>query len=165
MRILGIAAFAGVLLLASWTEAADAPIAYSVGLPDAAKHYLDIEVRIPNPGGAAFELMMPVWSPGYYHVEDYASRVEGFTARGSGDRPLEVLQPVKNRWRIAAAGDEEVRVTYRLLANSRSVVTNYVDDKYLVLNPGATFMTRPDSLTTSHEVSVTLPRGWTIATG
>ena len=44
--------------------------------------------------------MMPIWSPGFYRVEDYASRVQSLSARTSDGKTLAVEQPQKNRWRV-----------------------------------------------------------------
>ena len=37
----------------------------------------------PRPGARAIEIMMAVWSPGFYRVEDYARRVEELSAKAS----------------------------------------------------------------------------------
>src|SRR6185295_5597185 len=97
-------------------------------------HYAEIEATIPTERRASIELMMPVWSPGFYRVEDYASRVQNLAARLPDGKALPVEQPQKNRWRIQTSGALSLLVSYRLLCNGRSVTTNWVGDELLVLN-------------------------------
>ncbi len=58
-----------------------APIVYTISAPAPATHIAVIEAVVPTEGKAAIDLMMPVWSPGFYRVEDYAGRVQEFSAR------------------------------------------------------------------------------------
>ena len=98
-----------------------------------------VEARVPTGRRASIDLMMPVWSPGYYRIEDYAARVDEVVARTARGRTLAVDKPSGNRWRIATNGEPAVVVSYRVFCNQRSVTTNYVDAEYLVLNGAPTF--------------------------
>src|SRR6187455_375322 len=75
-------------------------ISYSVRVTAPATHYAEVEATFPTEGRAAIVLMMPVWSPGFYRVEDYAAKVEDLTARSASGGPLVVGKPRPNRWRI-----------------------------------------------------------------
>ena len=113
------------------------PLVYTVRFPTPESHLAEIEVVFPADKRAAIELMMPIWSPGFYRVEDYASRVQSFSARAADSQSLAVEQPSKNRWRITTNGAARVIVTYKLLCNGRSVTTNWVGEDLLVLNGAA----------------------------
>ena len=47
----------------------------------------------PTAGRPAVEIMMPVWSPGFYRVEDYARRVEDLSAKAADGTDLKVEHP------------------------------------------------------------------------
>jgi len=141
-----------------------APLLYSVSMPAPESHYAEVEVAVPAGPGPSFEMMMPVWSPGYYRIEDYAAHVSDVRARTADGRVLEVERSQKNRWRIHGSGI--VAVSYRVFCNQRSVTTNYVGADYAVLNGAPTFMTlvgppgkRP------HEVRLSLPAAWQAMSG
>src|SRR6187549_2063526 len=85
-------------------------ISYSVTVTSPATHYAEIEATFPTEGRAAIVLMMPVWSPGFYRVEDYAAKVEDLTARSASGGPLAVGKPRPNRWRIQTEGAASVVV-------------------------------------------------------
>lgn len=142
---------------------AQAPIRYTVRFPDPAAHLAEVEARIPTDASPQVELMMPVWSPGYYVEEDYADRILDLGARTPEGRPLTVVKTRKNRWRVATAGANTLVVSYRLRCEQRSVTTNWVDAEYAVLNGPATYLTRLDGLHRPHDLQVELPAHWKAA--
>ncbi len=123
------------------------------------KHIAEIEARIPS-SGAALDLMMPTWTPGFYRVEDYAARVQSLVAKTPDGATLDVTKPAPNRWRVAANGSPAVLLTYRLLCQGRSVTSNWVDANLGVINGGATFITVADRTPRPHEVRLELPSTW-----
>jgi predicted metalloprotease with PDZ domain len=136
------------------------PLVHTIKFPAPETHYAEIEVTVPTGRRAAIEMMMPVWSPGFYRIEDYASRIQGLSVRASDGKPLQVEQPRKNRWRIQTNGASQVLVSYRLLCNGRSVTTNWVGEDLLVLNGAATFLTLVEQARRPHEVRLELPARW-----
>ena len=137
------------------------PIVYRVRVPEPETQFAEIEAVVPTGGQAAIELMMPVWSPGYYRVEDYAARVDRVTASASDGSPLTVEKSRPNRWRVASGRHPSIRVAYRVLANQRTVTTNEIQKEYGVFNGAPTFMTLVESGRRRHEVQFELPAGWT----
>jgi predicted metalloprotease with PDZ domain len=149
-----------ILFRATASPAAE-PIVYTVKVAEPATHYAEIRATYPVEGRDVIDLMMPLWSPGFYRVEDYASRVESLSARSVGDdRALVVERPFPNRWRIRTPRATTVEVTYRLLCEGRSVTTNTVSENLLVLNPAAALITVASDLKRPHEVRLELPGAW-----
>lgn len=136
------------------------PIVYTVRFPAPETHYAEVEAVIPTARRASIELMMAVWTPGFYRVEDYASRVQNLAARLPDGKALTVEQPRKNRWQIQTDGAPLVLVTYRLLCQGRSVTTNWVGEDLLVLNGAAAFPTLVERTHYPHEVRLELPAQW-----
>jgi predicted metalloprotease with PDZ domain len=136
------------------------PIQYTFRVVDAAKHIAEVEARIPTAGQAAIELMMPVWTPGYYVVEDYAGRVQDLTARSADGSPLDATKPKANRWRIQTNGTPTVILTYKLLCQGRSVTSNWVDANLGVINGGAAFITIAERARRPHDITIDLPHTW-----
>jgi predicted metalloprotease with PDZ domain len=142
------------------TAQAPEPIVYAVKFPDLDKHLAEVEATVPTGGRAAVELMMPVWSPGFYRIENYHNRIQDLTARTPDGKALQVEQPKKNRWQIQTGGAAAVVVSYRLLCTGRSVTTNWVGDEYAVLNGAATFLTLVEQARRPHDVKLELPAKW-----
>lgn len=134
------------------------PIVYTIKFPAPDTHIANVEVKVPTAKRGVIDLMMAVWSPGFSRVENYANRVQDFSARTPDGAPLQVQQPEKNRWRIQTGGRSTVIVSYRLLCSERSVTTNWVGNDLAVLNGPATFITLVEKARRRHGVlSVNLP--------
>ena len=138
-----------------------APVSYRVRVPQPDSPFAHIDVVVPTGERATIELMMPIWSPGYYRVEDYAARVSDVAAHAPSGEPLTVEKSRSNRWRVSTGGHASIRLTYRVLCDQRSVTTNEVRKEYGVFNGAATFMTLVDHGRRPHEVQFELPAGWT----
>ena len=132
------------------------PIIYTVRLlPET--QAADVQAIVPTDGRAAIEVMMAVWSPGFYRVENYARYVEGLTARTPDGTVLEVSQPRANRWRIQTSGGRAVVVSYRVRCAQRSVTADWVSSDLAVLNGAPTFVTLADERRRPNDVRLQLP--------
>jgi predicted metalloprotease with PDZ domain len=160
--VLLVAFVVGFVGPASYARSAQAPapIVYAVKFPEPDKHYALVEATIPTDGRAAVELMMPVWSPGYYRVENYAKQVQDLAARTPDGKELATEQPLKNRWKIPTRGAPTVVVSYRLPCNRLFVTSNWVGDDMAVLNGAASFLTLVEKTRRPHDVKLTLPAAW-----
>jgi predicted metalloprotease with PDZ domain len=136
------------------------PIVYTVKFLAPESHIAEVEIDVPTGRRPIIEMMMAVWSPGFYRIEDYASRVQNLFARGSDGGALQVEKRPGNRWQIHTGGKARVLVSYRLFCNSRSVTTNWVGEDMAVLNGAATFITLVESVRRPHEVRLELPSKW-----
>jgi predicted metalloprotease with PDZ domain len=135
------------------------PIRYTVRFPAPHTHYMEVTAVVPTGGRADVELMMAVWTPGSYLVREYQRNVERVTASVAG-RPLDVQKSEKNRWRIATGGASAVTVAYGVYAHELSVRTNWVEERYALINGAPTFMTLADGVVRPHEVTLDLPPAW-----
>ena len=152
--------FITLLLGVSHKAQAAEPVVYTVKFPAPATHVAEVEAVFPTSKQTTIELLMPVWSPGFYRVEDYVSRIQGLSARSATGQPLVVEQPQKNHWRITTQGATKVIVSYQLLCNGRSVTTNWVGEDLLVLNAAAAFIKLADRVRRPHEIRLVLPPQW-----
>ena len=103
---------------------------------------------------------MPVWTPGFYRVEDHAGRVQSLVARTQEGTALEVAKAGTNRWQVATNGSPVVLLTYRLLCQGRSVTTNWVDETLGVINGAAAFITLAENARRPHDILIEMPSTW-----
>jgi predicted metalloprotease with PDZ domain len=155
-----LTALAVLILTTAARGQAPEPIVYRVRVPDPGRGEALVEARVPTGKQPAIQMMMPIWTPGYYRVENYASKVSNFKARTSDDKELQFEQPAKNRWKIETGGAATIVLTYQLACTSRSVTGNFVGKDLLILNGGPAFMTLADKTKRPHEVALDLPEGW-----
>lgn len=141
-----------------------APIYYTVRIPAAKTHYVEVEARIPTAAQPRVELMMAVWTP--YVIREYAKNLEAVTARADDGRPLVIEKARKNRWRIETGGADPVIVSYRVYCHIMDVQDNWVDDEFALLNGAPTFLTLAEHAARPHDVQIILPPAWkTTVTG
>ncbi len=136
------------------------PIVYTVKVSKPDSHAAEVEAVFPTSGRPVIDIMMAVWSPGFYRVEDYARRVEDLTAKAPDGAVLKVEHPEKNRWRVETGGKSKVAVSYRLICRQSSVTTDYVGEAVGVFNGAATFVTLVERAARPHEVRFELPPEW-----
>jgi len=136
------------------------PIVYTIRVPSPEAQIAAIEASLPTEGRAVIDVMMPIWSPGFYRIEDYAEQVRNVSACTAGGGALEVERTRANRWRIVTGGASRVVLSYELICVGRSVTTNWVSAELGVLNGPATFITLADSGRRPHEVRLELPASW-----
>jgi predicted metalloprotease with PDZ domain len=135
------------------------PIRYTLKFPAPEKHLAEVEAVVPTGKQATIELMVPVWSPGFYRVQDYARRIEGFLAKTADGARLDVEQK-GNRWRVQTGGAPQVLVSYRLTCTQAGVTSNYVGEDMAVLNGAPTFVTLVDRAVRPHDVQLQLSPKW-----
>src|SRR5262249_18488283 len=120
-------ALVAVLSTRAWLSAqALEPIVYTVRVPAPDTHFVEVEALVPTDGRASVDLMMPVWSPGYYRIENYAEKVDNVVARTPDGKALTAEKTSKNRFRVSTDSRPSVVVSYRVFCNQRSVTTNNV---------------------------------------
>ena len=72
----------------------------------------------------------------------------------------------KNRWLVGTAGAPSITVRYRVYCHELSVRTNFIDDRFALLQGAATFVTSEHLLDCPHEVTLEMPVSWRVsATG
>src|ERR1019366_4754934 len=136
------------------------PIVYTLKFPAPDTHVADVVATIPTGKAATIELMIPVWSPGYYVQEDYVRRLHQFVARGPTGDSLRVEQPQPNRWRVTTRGAATITLTYELECSRPTVTGNSVVADYAVINGAPTFVTLVETAKRTHEVHIELPARW-----
>jgi predicted metalloprotease with PDZ domain len=137
------------------------PIVHNLVFRNAAEHMVEVLSVVPTDGRPSIELMMTVWTPGFYRVENYASDVQDLSARLPTGEPLTIEKPAANRWRIETQGEPAVVITYHLLCERGSVSRNYVGEDYAVICGGPTYMTLVGQPDRPHEVHLQMPDRWT----
>ncbi|MEO8682708.1 MAG: hypothetical protein ABI665_26910 [Vicinamibacterales bacterium] len=160
MRLSALSVGFALLALTNARTAELEPIRYTIAAPAPETQMAEIEAIVPTDGRATIDLMMAAWSPGFYRVENYATRVSNFSARGPDGVSLAVDRPTDNRWRITTGGRARITIAYKLTCKERSVSTNWVHTDFGVFTGPATFITLVENVKRPHEVRLTLPAAW-----
>jgi len=164
--VLAIVAAFIVATAAAAADASPAAFAFTVSTPDPASRQYHVRLRCDGLPGDTAEFRMPVWTPGYYGLFDYAGHVRNFGATDGDGRPLAFAKGGPNAWVIRKGPAATVLLSYDVAATSPFVANAFLDETRGYITPGALFVYVPGQLRRSVTVTVELNSKWTtVATG
>jgi len=164
--VLAIVAAFIVATAAAAADASPAAFAFTVSTPDPASRQYHVRLRCDGLPGDTAEFRMPVWTPGYYGLFDYAGNVRNFGATDGDGRPLAFAKGGPNAWVIRKGPAATVLLSYDVAATSPFVANAFLDETRGYITPGALFVYVPGQLRRSVTVTVELNSKWTtVATG
>jgi predicted metalloprotease with PDZ domain len=132
-------------------------------MPEPHTHLLHVEMEVDGVRSPA-SLAMPSWTPGSYLMREFPRNVQGFEATDGAGAPLSWTRTDKNRWRVDAPADGELRVRYRVYANELTVRTSHLDATHALVNGASVFLYPEDRAGEPLSVHVDAPHGWRITT-
>ena len=115
-----------------------APLHYTIRFPDPASKTFTVDIVVPTDKRPSVDLMMAIWSPGFYGVQNYAERVSGFSAQAADGTALDVTKPSDSRWKVATGGRPMFTATYTVAAPRGSNLGNGVTETSAVIIGPAT---------------------------
>jgi len=138
------------------------PLVYTISFPDPASKAFDVQVLVPTGDRPSVDLMMAIWSPGFYGLQNYAERVSAFAAKAADGTALDVSKPSPSRWTVATGGRSSFTVTYTVSAPRGSNLSNGVTETGAVIIGPATYITlvEPSGTPRPADVRLDLPAGW-----
>src|SRR5205085_1735864 len=115
-RELTRAAAAWLVVFGAAPAFAQAPVAYTIRIPEPQHHWMQVEALFPDlPTGAA-QLVMSRTSPGRYAIHEFAKNVYDVAIEDGAGRQLRAEHPAANVWEVGGhAGTIHVR--YRVFGD------------------------------------------------
>lgn len=153
-----------ILLLASAvTGRAQQPAEYLVRVEDPSSQLYHVEAELPATGEITL-LSLPAWTPGAYHIENYARYVRNFAAAAAGGRALHWDRLDKDTWRIFSRGASHIRVSFDVLADNPTLEGSLLRPDFGFLNGTNLFVYPETGFEFPARVRFELPAGWRVAT-
>jgi predicted metalloprotease with PDZ domain len=107
-------------------------------------HYIDVKLEIPIPSdwqSNEIELMMPVWTPGHYFIEDFSRNILVVRAVDSAaGRELRVDKRSKNLWTVDLESSAKVDLEYSVYAFAYDDTKSYIDQIHALINGASVFL-------------------------
>ncbi len=148
-------------------QAAAAPaVSFTVSMARPASHYYHVVMRAEGLKGETQDLKMPVWTPGYYRIMDYAKAVKDFRVEDGSGRALAFEKTAKNTWRVRTGKAASFVASYDVYAFTRFVADSYLSDDGGFITPAGLFVNVAGHLKDPVTVTVVPSAGWkNVATG
>jgi len=155
-----------VIAAAALGQQPQGTMAFSVSMDQPSTHYYHVVLRCEGLAGGVQEFKLPVWTPGYYRIMDYARNVARFRAEDGAGQPLSWEKTTKNTWRVNSGKAAAVTISYDVFAFTPSVADSFLDDSRGFILPAGVFMYVAGQLQHPVTVSVKPYEGWSrVSTG
>jgi predicted metalloprotease with PDZ domain len=170
VRALVAIAVLGLATVISPAAASPAPAApslsYTVSMDRPSSHYYHVVFRAEGLKGETQDLKMPVWTPGYYQIMDYAKAVKDFRVEDGTGKALPFEKTAKNTWRVRTGPAASFVASYDVYAFTRFVADSYLGDDGGFITPAGLFVNVAGHLKDPATVTIMPGAGWKeVATG
>ncbi len=152
---------------AGWRPALQAqatlePLVYDISFPEPASKTFHVDVTVPTGKRATVDLMMAIWSPGFYGLQNYADKVTAFSAKAADGTALEATKSSPSRWTVTTGGRASFTFSYTVSAPRGSNLGNGVTETGAVIIGPSTYITLVEAPNTHRpaEVRLALPATW-----
>ena len=141
-------------------------LAFVVSLAQPATHTVHVTFHCDGVKGELQDFKMPIWSPGFYGIGDYARNVSNFRAEDSAGHALPWEKVAKNTWRVAVGNAPAIVLDYDVFGATAFAANTYVGEDRAYLSPSGVFVHMPGMLQHPVTVAIQLPAYWKqISTG
>lgn len=131
-------------------------------LPTAQSFNVSVTIDQPKPQET---FAIPAWTPGYYVLQPFHTKISGFKATDSAGKKLEVTVKDPHTWSIATAGASKVIVSYQVLGDEPGlgILASSVQKDSAFANGPSVFVYNPARMKESVALEVVRPDGWDLA--
>jgi len=139
---------------------------FAVSMENPANHYFHVELTCTGQNTDFIDFKMPVWTPGYYGVQNNSKHLAGFKASDAQGKPLNFFKTSKNTWRVNSKNEKTVVVSYNVYASELSVVGSYLDASKAFISPTSVYMFPDGQIGQPLLIKLNPYKGWkNISTG
>ena len=138
------------------------PLVYTISFPEPASKTFHVDVTVPTGKRATVDLMMAIWSPGFYGLQNYADKVMAFSAKAADGTALEAVKSTPSRWTVKTGGRPSFTFSYTVSAPRGSNLGNGTTETGAVIIGPSTHVTLVEAPNTHRpaEVRLALPATW-----
>lgn len=140
-------------------------IDYTVKVADIPGQLFHVTTDIRNINQPALELSLPVWSPGWYVIENYAKNILRFRVTEPGGRQLRPALVRKQTWRIDTRGISRITVEFDYRAVVLAANQARIAPDYAFFTGTQLFLLPEGHRSRPSVVRFDVPSGWRIASG
>jgi predicted metalloprotease with PDZ domain len=141
-------------------------ISYTVSMEDARSHNFRVSMTLEGLTADTLVLKMPVWTPGYYWIQNYPKNLSRLEIRNASGEECIYWKKSKNVWKVVTGGSGSLTASWVVYGNSHSVADAFIDTTHAFIVPAALFLYPEEALASPSRITFDLYPGWsTISTG
>ncbi|MEJ7848797.1 MAG: PDZ domain-containing protein [Pyrinomonadaceae bacterium] len=139
-------------------------ITYTVALSDPAAQQFHIKTDIKNINQNRLDLSLPVWTPGWYTVENYGKNLLRFKVTDGAGKTLPHTMSRKQTWNVDTKGIRQIRVEYDYRATVLALNQAKIAKDFAFFTGIELFLQPEGHRNTGSTVKFAIPSGWKIMT-
>jgi predicted metalloprotease with PDZ domain len=139
-------------------------VEYTVAVADPSKQEFHITTDIRNIDQPQLDLSLPVWTPGWYTVENYAKNIMRFKVTDPSGKWLPLRMSRKQTWNIDTRNLKQIRVEYDYRATVLALNQAKIANDFAFFTGIEMFLEPMGHRNRPSTVKFQLPAGWKIAT-
>jgi predicted metalloprotease with PDZ domain len=125
-------------------------------------HLFHVTTEIKNLRQPQLDLALPVWTPGWYTIENYAKNILRMKFTDGEGRPLVYRLIRKQTWRIETNGSRNVKVEFDYFANVLALNQAKIAPDYAFFTGTQLFLEPVGPRSAPSTVRFKVPAGWQI---
>jgi predicted metalloprotease with PDZ domain len=137
-------------------------IRYDVQVGDPANQQFHVSTVVRNIRQARLDLSLPVWTPGWYTIENYAVNILRFQITDAAGKPLHHTMSRKQTWNVDTRGVSEIHVDFDYRATVLALNQARIDRDFAFFTGTQLFLEVQGHRNQPSTVHVSVPSGWRI---
>ena len=137
---------------------------YSVAISDTATHLFHVTATFTHVRQPRLDLALPVWTPGWYTIENYGKNTLRFTVTDGAGTRLPAPRSHAQTWTVDTRGRDTIVAQFDYLANVLAVNQAKITNDYAFFSGTQLFLEPVGHRNAPATVRFVVPPGWRIAT-
>jgi predicted metalloprotease with PDZ domain len=139
-------------------------IEYTVRIASIEQQLFHVTANIKNIRQEQLDLSLPVWTPGWYTIENYAKNILRFQVTDAKGSPLSHSRIHKQAWRIDTSGQDKIRVDFDYRADTLALNQAKITKDFAFFTGTQLFLMIEGHRLSPSLVKFEVPQGWKIVT-
>lgn len=135
---------------------------YTVKVASVEEQLFHVTADVQNVNQPFLELSLPVWTPGWYTIENYAKNILRFKATDAQGRRLPLIMTRKQTWRVPTKGVKQIRVEFDYKATLLSLNQAKITKDWALFTGTQLFLEAVGHRQSPSLVRFDVPAGWQI---
>jgi predicted metalloprotease with PDZ domain len=137
-------------------------IDYTVAVASIDEQRFHVTADVQGISEPVLELSLPVWTPGWYTIENYLKNVLRLTISDARGNRLPFTMPRKQTWRVQTKGVDRIKIEFDYLAHVLALNQAKISSDFAFFTGTEIFIGAANHRATPSKVSFVAPPGWKI---
>ncbi|HEU4391013.1 MAG TPA: hypothetical protein VFV34_24620, partial [Blastocatellia bacterium] len=144
------------------TQQAAIQISYTVKVASTQEQLFHVTTEIKNIRQPQLDLSLPVWTPGWYTIEDYGKNILRFRITDSKNNPVAYTRVRKQTWRLETKQVDSLKVDFDYFADTLALNQAKITADFAFFTGTQLFLMPEGRRSTPATVRFVVPEGWKI---